>query len=286
MSNEGLLGVDVGFSERRKTTGLAWFTQGQIGVAVVGTSWAERESALPSGVRFTRIALDAPLLPSEALRPRPCEAVFYGRPFWNRCRPGLSHHGRGLLLRNAGKVAGAQFASLLTSRHPVHDVIRAPAIEAFPNAFLGVLTNEQEFRAANLSRRHRSDWLYGIAVRSGAFKRILQRLGWCDPAIEKVIINETDHDKRAALVCLMTAALADRLDATAIGDPAGGGSGYRPFPCGSIGRGKERLLPATGCDVRDFPSCVFTAVTRDSSSFPDGTNRSCHVLRIEFGIPV
>jgi hypothetical protein len=138
MLSEALLGVDVGFSERRKTTGLAWFRQGQIGVALAGSAWAARQSALPTGIRFTRIARDAPLVPSEVLRPRACEAVFYGRPFWNRCRPGLSHHGRGLPLREAGKVAALQFAGLLTSLDPARNVLHTPTIEAFPNAFLGV----------------------------------------------------------------------------------------------------------------------------------------------------
>jgi hypothetical protein len=37
-----LLGVDVGFSKSKKTTGLAWLANSTIETTLAGTSWEER----------------------------------------------------------------------------------------------------------------------------------------------------------------------------------------------------------------------------------------------------
>src|SRR5262245_51073418 len=111
-----LLGMDVGFSATRRTTGFAWRIDSRIGIAVSGTSWEARRSVLPADMRFQVAALDAPVVPNSAdIAARACEAVLYRRPFWNRCRPGLSHHGRGLRLRIAGNDASIQIAGLLSA---------------------------------------------------------------------------------------------------------------------------------------------------------------------------
>lgn len=217
-----MLGVDVGYSASRKTTGLAWYFDGDVELALAGSSWADRRSVLPRDAQFSKIALDAPIVPSDALAPRACEALFNGRPFWNRCRPGLSHHGRGLPLRIAGKHAFEQFAALLDHMPGSQgELFDAPAIEAFPNAFLGVLTPEAEFLERPAGPR-KSDWLYETAARLGAFAPILDRLEWKDVRIDRVFATERDHDRRAALICLMTAALAYCRNVTVVGDETGG----------------------------------------------------------------
>ena len=65
-----VLGVDVGFSARGKTTGLAWRVDGQVDATVTRSAWESRHAALPAGVLFDVAALDAPLLPpgGEAVR--------------------------------------------------------------------------------------------------------------------------------------------------------------------------------------------------------------------------
>jgi hypothetical protein len=111
LRSPSLLGVDVGFSAKKRSTGLAWRVDGEVGTALVGSTWASRYAALPHGVTFDVAAFDSPLVPrSEEIVKRSCEAAFYRGAFWNRCRPGMSHHGRGLDLRKAGQVAAAQFA--------------------------------------------------------------------------------------------------------------------------------------------------------------------------------
>ena len=222
-----LLGVDVGFSERGKTTGLAWRIGEHIETCLAGSSWDSRQSLLPRDTQFSLAALDAPVLAVDAqISPRSCEAVFYRRPFWNRCRPGLSHHGRGLALRKAGSDAGSQFTLVLASNGLAYgpEVLPGvPIIEAFPSTFLGVLVPEQ-FYSTNIKdkKQSRSDWLYEQAVECGALARVLRHLGWNERDTLVQVETESNHDKRAALICLLTAGFAHAGEATIIGDPSGG----------------------------------------------------------------
>src|ERR1700716_3535998 len=120
MATPALLGVDVGFSKSKKTTGLAWFVGSTIETALTGSSWSERSRALPRDAQFAIPALDAPIVPADNYNTfRGCERAFYGGAFWNRCRPGLSHHGsRGLALRDAGRQAAQEFAAVLAPVAP------------------------------------------------------------------------------------------------------------------------------------------------------------------------
>jgi predicted nuclease with RNAse H fold len=219
------LGVDVGFSLTRKTTGLAWRIGEKVEVCLAGSSWASRQSALPKGVQFSIVALDAPVVVNDrGILPRACEAVFYRRPFWNRCRPGLSHHGRGLDLRRAGRDAVLQFSSVLMSGQSISGPKPSlPVVEAFPNTFLGVLVPERDYHViGRAGSQSKSDWLYDRTIECGALDRVLQRLGWNEPETLDRLKSEKNHDKRAALVCLLTAGLAHAGDSTVVGDVAGG----------------------------------------------------------------
>jgi hypothetical protein len=68
-------------------------------------------------------------------------------------------------------------------------------VEAFPNAFLGVLMPEIELAAApRFKRGRRFDWLY---ERMAFSKNVdLPDLVW------HRLRTETDHELRAALICL------------------------------------------------------------------------------------
>jgi hypothetical protein len=170
-SGEALLGFDVGFSAKGKTTGFAWRVRGTIEAHRAGTSWESRRDALPRSVSFSLVALDAPICPgANGDTARSCEAGFYGRPFWNRCRPGLSHHGRGLALRRAGQDAVSQVVAVLddASLSFGPEVYPGrPIIEAFPNTFLGVLL------APNVHERW--DKNYASSDPTGCMKRRSRR---------------------------------------------------------------------------------------------------------------
>ena len=112
-----LMGIDVGFSTSRPTTGIAFLNRDQLHLVRARTEWKSREATIPKGFQPSVIAIDGPLLPLGADRHirRHVESVFIRAPFHNRCKPGLSHHGVGLELRRASSEACAQFGALLAS---------------------------------------------------------------------------------------------------------------------------------------------------------------------------
>ncbi len=229
-----LLGVDVGFSATAKSTGLAWRLDGVGGTSLTGTTWASRAAALPSNVLFDVVALDAPLVPvGEGIPRQSCEAAFYRGEFWNRCRPGMSHHGRGLDLRNAGRDAAEQFSKVARPGVIVQGgvVPGVPLVEAFPNTFLGVLLPIDAYEGCGKlpKGKVRSDWLYESAVVNGVFQMLIDHLGWNEPTTLQLMLRERDHDLRSALVCLLTAGFAAAGTATIVGDEDGGWFCLPPF---------------------------------------------------------
>ena len=227
MNTPALLGVDVGFSKSKKTTGLAWFANSSIETALTGSSWDERSRALPRNVRFSIVALDAPIVPEHNYdAARGCERAFYGGAFSKRCRPGLSHHGRGVPLKDAGRQAASDFASVLApGALPFGPFVlpTKPILEAFPNAFLGVLLPAANFVSWSKSlRKPKSDWLYEQVVDVGLFGKLLSKLILASSPILRKFENAQQHDERAALICLLTAMFARSGDAVIVGDPDGG----------------------------------------------------------------
>ena len=224
-----LMGVDVGFSVTRPTTGIACLQGDQLFLARAGTTWESRQSAIPRGFQPSVIALDGPLLPrgADKLIRRNCESLFIRSPFHNRCKPGLSHWGRGLELRRATAEASAQFGRILAGfaggRNELSVFRGGPIVEAFPNAFLGVLMPEEELVSApTLRRGRRFDWLYEQAVMTGRLESMLSKSLQLPDEVWRSLGSERDHELRAALICLLTAALAARGNPTIIGDLTGG----------------------------------------------------------------
>jgi hypothetical protein len=223
-----LMGIDVGFSATRPTTGIACLEGEQLSLVRAGTAWKSREAKIPKGFHPSVIAIDGPLLPLGAdqhIR-RHVESVFIRAPFHNRCRPGLSHHGVGLELRQASSVACAQFSRLLALSVLANGgtVCReGPVVEAFPNAFLGVLMPEGELLSApKLKRGRRFDWLYERTVTTGRLESLLSQNLDLPEIVWHRLRPETDHELRAALICLLTAALADKSTAAIIGEAESG----------------------------------------------------------------
>jgi hypothetical protein len=222
-----LLGVEVGFSTRRATTAIAILDGNQLNLARAGTTWKRREAQIPGDFRASVIAIDGPLLPqrSEDRIHRVCEAVFIHSPFHNRCKPGLSHWGFGLLLRRASSEACAQFSQLLTSSLEDNKNVHrgGPIVEAFPNAFLAMLIPESELLAApRLKRGQRFDWLYEQTATTRALERVLSKTLNLPDELWVRLRTEKDHELRVALICLLTAAFAAQGTATIVGERTGG----------------------------------------------------------------
>jgi hypothetical protein len=223
-----LMGIDVGFSKTRRSTGIACLEGDHLTLERAGTAWESRKAKIPHGFRASIIAIDGPLVPlgpDQHIR-RHVESIFIRAPFHNRCKPGLSHSGVGFQFRRASEDAYNQFSPILApfvlrNGDGVHR--EGPIVEAFPNAFLGVLMPEVEMlTASQFKRGHRFDWLYDRMVTTGSLESLLsENLGLPD-VVWQSLRSETDHELMAALICLLTAALAEKGTATIIGEDEGG----------------------------------------------------------------
>jgi|SRR5580704_9595425 hypothetical protein len=224
-----LMGVDVGFAKDRDTTGIACLDGDKLYLWRARTSWESRKARIPVDFVPDVIAIDGPLLPqgADGLVRRGCELTFIRKPFWNRCKPALSHYGFGLNFRRAANEACAQFGQFLAgstpSTHPTLANCCGPIVEAFPNAFLAVLLPDEEFQSApKLKRGQRFDWLYERAVGSEKVRSTLSQAVHLPKEVWHQLSSQMDHELRAALVCLLTAAFAAQGNAEKVGDAKGG----------------------------------------------------------------
>ena len=234
--NVSLLGIDVGFSKTRATTGVAVYERGSLrSLCCAGSSAKDRAAALHSDSSFDAIAIDGPILPvsTDDKHRRLCESLLIGGEFHTRCKPGLSHHGFGLDLRGATAPIADEACMLANAalqafgdRQVRHSL---PLVEAFPNAFLGVLLDDADYEAiGRVSRGAKFDRIFERAVLTGRLHPLLDELGWKAPelsgAIETEALNPSraSHEKRAALICLLTAACAFAGHAEYVGDALGG----------------------------------------------------------------
>jgi predicted nuclease with RNAse H fold len=189
----------------------------------------ERDEALQSLDDVDVVAIDAPLLPPNTVEtlPRECERVFSRGMFQKRCKPGMSHiRGTGQTLREHGSRAATQLitanAMRVAEQSLPHQLFGGDIIEAFPNAFLGVVVPDEEFlHAQKIKRGGKFDWLYNCWIARGLFGSIVTAAQLPDN-IGRRCETEKDHDIRAALVCLLTAAFVRTGNYSAIGDEVGG----------------------------------------------------------------
>jgi predicted nuclease with RNAse H fold len=175
-----LVGVDIGFSERRRSNGIAVFREGKL-VRVARLSLSERDATLRELRNMDVVAIDAPLLPpgTADMLPRYCERFFSRGLFQRRCKPGMSHvPGTGRLLREHGRRAAEQLLIARSFRHSIQPLKRVlpavPIVEAFPNAFLGVVVPENDYvSAVKIKRGGKFDWLYERWIKRGLFRCVV-----------------------------------------------------------------------------------------------------------------
>lgn len=225
LNETALLGIDVGFSKSRPTTGIAWSSRDGFGVAKTHTDWERRRGHIPPVMSFRVIAVDGPLVPTGYFDTlvRTCEQVLARGAFQKRCKPGSSHFGTGLQLKSAALETARQVSHLASKpifANVVFDDIAI--IEAFPNAFLGVLLSDQTFATRPVRRGRKFDWMYDQAIEAGLFIHLMSVISWDAPDLLQSIETQRDHEKRAAYVCLLTAACAAAGKAEAVGNATSG----------------------------------------------------------------
>lgn len=221
-----LLGIDVGFSKSRPTTGIAWSAGGDARAARTHSDWDRRKAHIPPDTTFSVIAIDGPLLPPGADEDlnRVCEHLFIRGAFQKRCKPGLSNHGYGRALRRAAADTAKQVLHLAERHEQQAKAVRVGThiVEAFPNAFLGVLLPEARFAMPAAGKRKKFDWLYDHAIDSGVLQNVFHAIGWMNNALIDRVLSEKDHERRAAWICLLTAACVAVGQTKAVGDEQGG----------------------------------------------------------------
>ena len=231
------LGIDVGYSKTRRSTGLCLLTiDGETARWELLNTGTEETSRLddlrrlvPQGTRLEGVGIDGPLTSglrvvnhyrtSDALLSRGCFR-FRGKPGQTNVPTGQQLHQHATKLANLVlKLQSDQHFSIARSTHP-DKVDPYRLLEVFPNAFLAVLILDSRFKNLKL-KRDASDWFWEIAVDLGYLDRLL---GLIAPGVTPALAwgDVRDHDHRAALVCALAAMAVARGRYVAVGDPVDG----------------------------------------------------------------
>lgn len=275
-----VVGIDVGYSAVRPTTGLCVLSWTP---ATVTWSCANANTAASHRRRTLRrllggqdqvdaVAVDGPLRPGLVYDPtshRAAESLLSRGPFAARGKPGATNAGGGPRLHQEATTV-------------VRDLVRphlrdrpAAVVEAFPNLFLGVLCDDDAYPRP----RHRrwTDALYETPAVAARLAGLLAALlpgrrvagSW----------RVTDHDQRAALVCALTALCVAAGRFVAVGAKTDGFVVLPPVehwaaPAGGVSWARRALdahLPATRAR---FPACGVHEVDAAVSPHTEMPHRS------------
>lgn len=230
MNHEHVIGIDVGFSARRRSTcfcRLSWDTSSyQLAFACATSDKSERFKALrfliPDRSTIAAVAIDGPL--TKNLRPvnryRSAEAILSRGVFQRRGKPGQTnspmgqrlHRNASDLARQALKIINDVYGKLNKSNH-LHPIHHLCLVEAFPNAFLAMLLPEGSIPPVH---RNASDRFWEVLIKLGLFQSFLSGLlpNRSGPDLGKF----HNHDERAAIVCALTALSVSKCRFVAVGD--------------------------------------------------------------------
>lgn len=244
-----IVGIDAGLTLKERTSGVC--RTGASGFALHHTyiDKISRAGVLAPLRRFDCLAVDAPVLPRNVLHynSRPVESLFMRGAYQTRCKPGASHvAGTGQALRRSGCDTAVQFAAETFAQGAVpYPRVQADQniVEAFPNAFLGVMLDQMVIADAAVGRGDKTDTFFSLCNTTGAFLALKRHLAWTDCAFWNAFPTTTQHDELAALVCAATAVCAHVGKYVAVGEPQGG---YFFLPPWSLWRpwAKQALSPA------------------------------------------
>jgi hypothetical protein len=231
-SSGRILGIDVGYSEKRATTGfclLSW-TRHAItwDYAKAISALRDRQSAITDLLGdvsdpVLAVGIDGPLRPGLRIEKtyRACEALLSRGPLQRRGKPGQSNSPAGWRLhREATRLAklAIQLCTVgeATWYSRIHD--RA-VVEAFPNFFLACLVDEVAFPAKPSKERKWTDELFRLA--RGMVARLLAKL--LPDRRPRLDLEEVkDHEHVAALICAMSALVALSRDGVLVGSESDG----------------------------------------------------------------
>lgn len=229
-SSGQVLGIDVGYSPTKRTTGfcLLHWTADSVSLAFRRTTSdnSKRSLALIDLLAYKRsvtaVAVDGPIGPKLCTMKhyRSAEALLSQGVMQKRGKPGQTSSPTGQRLHaHATQLATlaldlCEIASA-THRDAVHN---RRLVEAFPNAFLVALMNDYDI--PNLAR-NASDVFWAAQASSGGLDRLLDRL-LPGRRLTEEWTSIRDHDDRASAICALTALSVVADDFVLVGDPLSG----------------------------------------------------------------
>ncbi len=229
---EYYLGIDVGYSESKSSTGLCLIVLDQNSLRWecrnTGVDRNERLNALrqliPRGAELSGVGIDGPLARGLATVDcyRPAEALLSRGDFQTRCKPGQTHTPVGQNLHHqatelAGLLLALQNDGHLALEPSCHSdaIHQSRIVEAFPTAFLAFLISRGQIQPG-IPRGVKSDKYWGIVV---ANRHLHGLIGLLAPgrSLANTLANIRDHDHRAAFICALTALCVARNQYVAVG---------------------------------------------------------------------
>ena len=244
---EYYLGIDVGYSEDNPTTGLCLITleHGHFRWLCRNTSGqkarrlADLRCLIPKGITISAVGIDGPLTKDFQLinRYRAADAFLSGGvSFQSRCKPGPTNSPTGQLLHcHATKLAKLvlelneeDYLHVEDAGHPKR-IHQLRVVEAFPNAFLGVLLSDAIFKdLGHIERGRKSDIFWETAVHEGILMRIIQHLD-DQIRLDKPLGSITNHEHRAAFICALAGLCVAKNRYVSVGDTVDGNICLPPF---------------------------------------------------------
>lgn len=239
------LGIDVGYSKTRRSTGLCLLTITPTTIRWqcfnTGTDESLRlqdlRSLVPRETHLLGVGIDGPLTPGLRVVPhyRSSDALLTRGVFARRGKPGATSAPSGqhlhlhatLLAEIVLKLQQEGHFTFAPATHP-NPVHPSRILEVFPNAFLSVLLPDAAFDALR-PKRNASD-LFWEAVVPEAHQTtyvgpyLLRLIKSLAPGrkLETPLESVVDHDHRAALICALAVLCAVQDRYVLSGDPVDG----------------------------------------------------------------
>lgn len=258
-----VLGIDVGFSAKKRTTCfclLAW-DQSTVTVdfRITGSETTERArtiAELCNCRELAAVALDGPLVHDLELvnHYRVAEAILSRGVLQKRGKPGQTSAPTGRQLHSHATSLAKQVLSsvaIAASSHwqPIHE---RRIVEAFPNLFLAALIDEERLPVL---ARDASDRYWEVVVKqSDRIDRLIRHL-LPTRRIRDTLQECGNHEKRAGVVCALTALCVAAGEHVAVGDPVDGDIMLPPYSTWGVGWHRpdswlEPVLRANVCTAR------------------------------------
>lgn len=221
-----VLGVDVGWSEKKATTGLClieWINwEVSLGCCEARADEDDRRNKLDrliQGRKLLAVGIDGPLIPGLRIvkEYRAADALLSRGRFQRRGKAGPTNGGSGPKLHNHA----TQLAKLIINTHNVrpatypYRIHDKAVVEAFPNAFLSVLHPDEGFPLNPEVKRRWTDTLFPLVKEQ--LRQLL--MGLLPQHKTRFCLDDIQgHERIAAFLCALTALCVAVARCVAVGD--------------------------------------------------------------------